>query len=144
MRARFLLLVAPLVGCYSFRDTPSGVRPPVGPIVRLQLTDEGRVAVKPMAGPGVDQLQGVMASSDTGAYVVHVTSVRRDGNDEHWTGETLTIPAVDVARVSVRRFDAFKTTVASGALIAAGALIRFGSSDTFASARGGGTSGAGR
>src|SRR4051812_15994513 len=100
-----LLLVS--TACYSYRQIPAGTPPPIGQRLQVQLTDEGRIAVRPMAGPGVDRIEGMLDSA-SGPLVIRVSSVRRDGTDEHWTGEPLVIPVANVSSMSVRRFDALR------------------------------------
>jgi hypothetical protein len=138
----FLLLAA--AGCYSYRQIPTGAPLPVGTPLQVQLTDEGRVAVKPMAGAGVDRVEGIVDSEPGPSIVMRVSAVRRDGNDEHWTGEPLVIPTANVASAGVRRFDLLRTTLLGVGFVALASVVRTNGLDDITGGKrssGGSTSG---
>jgi hypothetical protein len=143
MKLNFLWVL--LAGaCYSYRPIPSGAQPPIGPQLQLQLTDEGRVAVKAMAGPGVDRVEGVLDSASGQSFVMRVSAVRRDGSNEHWTGEPLVIPVSTVSSVGIRRFDLLRTVGLGVGFVALASVVRFNGLDDIISGgkgSGGSTSG---
>jgi hypothetical protein len=144
MKSSFFVLLVVAAGCYSYRPIPTGAPLPVGRQIELQLTDEGRVAVKPMAGSGVDQVRGVVDSSGGPSIVMRVSAVRRDGNDEHWTGEPLVIPMANVSGVGVRRFDLLRTTLLGVGFVALASVVRTNGLDDITGGKrssGGSTSG---
>src|SRR4051812_48534798 len=80
--------------CYDYRAfTPAVV--PAGEEIRVDLTDQGRVDVAPLAGVGVDRIDGTVESAADSSLILRVAGVRRKGIDESWTGERLRIARQD-------------------------------------------------
>jgi hypothetical protein len=123
-------------GCFRYRDAPIRTAVPAGESVRVALTDAGRVNVAPMAGEGVDQIDGIVDVFSPDSVVLRVTSVRRRDVPETWTRERLRVAVNDVRTISVRRFDPIRTTLLVGGVLLAGTAVRLGTSDSFFGGRG--------
>ena len=123
-------------GCFRYRSAPANTPVPSGEQVRLELTDAGRVNVAPMAGEGVDQIDGIVDLFSADSVILRVTSVRRRDIPESWTRERLRVAANDVRAMSVRRFDPLRTTLFVGGAVLAASAVRFGTTEGFFGGRG--------
>jgi hypothetical protein len=144
VQIRFAVASVLLAGCFHYE--PSATPVPAGREVRLDLTDAGRVAVAPLAGEGVDRIEGVVDSFAPDTIEVRVTSMRRRDVSEMWTREQFKIAARDVSAVSVRRFSPSRTALLTGAVALVAASVRLGTSENFLGGKksGGGSSGGSR
>lgn len=125
-----VLAILPATGCFEYRATP--IAPvPTGQEIRLALTDVGRVAIAPLAGEGIDRIDGIVDVSAPDSIAVRVKSVRRRDVPETWTRERLAVASRDVASVSVKHFSPLRTALVVGGLALAGSTIRLGTSDSF-------------
>ena len=129
-------------GCFEYRSTPVGPVP-AGQEIRLSLTDVGRVAIAPMAGEGIDRIDGIVDASVADSIAVRVKAVRRRDVPETWTHERLAVSSRDVASVSVRHFSPWRTAVVVGAIALVGTTVRLGTSDSFFGGRKGSGSSSG-
>ena len=121
--------VVMLTGCFQYRAADPRVVVPAGQAVRLELTDMGRVAVAPMAGEGVEQIDGIVESYAPESVALRVTALRRRSETETWTKERLQIAGQDIRTLSVKKFSTARTAVLVGAAILAGTTIRLGGFD---------------
>lgn len=124
-----------LVGCFQYNTAAPGTVVPAGQSVRLDLTDAGRVAVAPLAGEGVDRIQGIVAVAAADTIELQVTSLRRREISETWTRERLKVAARDVSQVSVRRFSPARTALLVGGIVLGASTVRLGTSDSFLGGR---------
>src|SRR3954470_19681365 len=117
-------------GCYEYRAfTPAAV--PAGEEVRVDLTDQGRVSVTPLAGAGVDRIDGTVETTADSSLILRVAAVRRHGVDETWTGERLRIARQDVEQIATKHFSALHTAELIGVAALAATTIKFGSESPF-------------
>jgi hypothetical protein len=127
--------VALATGCFQYNTTAPGTAVPAGQSVRLDLTDAGRVAVAPMAGEGVDRIDGIVDVIQSDTIQLQVTSLRRRDITESWTRERLKVAARDVTQVSERRFSPTRTALLVGAIALGATTVRLGTSDSFLGGR---------
>lgn len=105
-------------GCFSYVQAPNG-GPPVGREVRVTLTDAGSLSAAATVGPRVVALNGRLTASTDSALTLAVTStVKRNGVEDPWNGESVSVRREYVARTEERRLSRGRT-VAAGALLAA-------------------------
>ena len=141
-RPVLLLAAAAVAGCYSYTPilaTPEDVSTPV----RLHLTDAGSVALAPLIGPQVEDVDGrLISAADTVFELAMLQTDDRRGVETPWRGERVTFPRSAVASVQRRTLDKARSwgLAAVGAvavaLVARSANILGGSGT-----RSGGTSG---
>ena len=120
-----------LASCFQYNTTAPGTVVAAGQSVRLDLTDAGRVDVAPMAGAGVDRIEGIVDAFESDTIRLQVTALRRRDIPESWTRERLKVAARDVSQVSVRRFSPTRTALLAGAIVVGASSFRFGTSDSF-------------
>jgi len=132
--------VPALAGCYTQRPLTATI-PSVGTDVVALLTDSGTVAMGNLLGPGVTEVEGVVAEADANSWRLLMTRVdQRGGISTLWNREPVTFPRYAITGVTVRRLDKKRSWIAAGvmtatALIAARAFGAFsitseGGSDT--------------
>jgi hypothetical protein len=132
-------MTALFAACFQYNTTAPGTVVPAGQSVRLDLTDAGRVAVAPMAGEGVDRIEGIVDIVQSDTIQLQVTSLRRRDIAESWTRERLKVAARDVTQVSQRRFSPTRTALLIGAIALGASTVRLGTSDSFLGGRKSGT-----
>jgi hypothetical protein len=114
-----------VTSCYDYRPLAPAVVP-AGEDVRLDLTDQGRINVAPMAGAGVDRVDGTVEQMADSSLVLRVAAVRRRGIDESWMGERLRIARQDVEMMSVKQFSPWRTAGIVGAVALAATTVVVG------------------
>jgi hypothetical protein len=125
MRTVIIIVAAVLSsGCYEYLPAPSsGNGGLYGRRINLTLTDMGSAALAQQIGPQNDAIRGALLADTANALLVSVNSVRnRNGIEQDWRGERLTVPVQFVDRVEQRSFSKRKTVLAS---IATGAALFF-------------------
>lgn len=115
--AGVVALVALFSGCY--RDVPVDASgPPPGVRANLVLSDAGTVEMARWVGPRAVVIEGDVVSADADGVRLAVRRLeRRDGVEEFWKGEEVTVPRTAVATYTERRLSRSRT-----ALVAAGAF----------------------
>lgn len=117
-----LLAGSTLSGCYTQRPLTAPV-PPAGTDVVALLTDSGTVAMGSQLGPGVTEVEGVVAEADGNSWRLLMTRVdQRGGTSTPWNREPVTFPRYALTAVTVRRLDKKRSWIAAG-VITATALI---------------------
>lgn len=113
-----LFLIGTL-GCFSYVRSPTP-EPTGGQEVRAELTDNGTVDMARVVGPGVTALRGNVAGMTSDSLSLRMTSVeKRNGSEEFWAGEMVTVPTSEVARLSVRKLSPGRTALFVSALVGA-------------------------
>ena len=107
-------LAGPTTACYrTVPVTPGAVAP--GMQLRLDLNDDGRVALRDSVGPSAAQIEGAAQQRTDSGYVVSVAGVRYlNGQHNRWSGEQLLVRASLVQRASERRFSRSRTALVVG------------------------------
>jgi hypothetical protein len=124
-----------LAGCYTLE--PARVTAfPVGAVIALDITDQGRAVLGGSIGPEVGQIEGRLVSMDTSEYVLQVTGIRfLRGGEQAWTGEVVHVRSEYVSARYERRFSTVRSVllgaVAVGAIaaVAAEGLSGLGTGD---------------
>ena len=104
MRAYLLITAAYLTtACYNYQPLTTATPEP-GTYMAAMLTDSGSQDLARYLGPNVSVVRGrYLGESDRG-LLVSVSSVEMKQGDEHpWAGETVTLPANEIADLQVRR-----------------------------------------
>lgn len=120
--ARFVRLVvglAPvaLMGCYTYTYTP--VTPAPGTRLSLALNDIGRASLLNNVGPEVASVEGELVSTADSQYVLRVNrTIGFRGQENRWSGESVTVRFGYVGMVRERRFSPQRTAVAAAGLTA--------------------------
>jgi hypothetical protein len=113
-----------------------------GATARVTLTDRGSVELASALGPRGELLEGrVVESADSALTLSVSTVVRRNGVEESWTGERLSIPQRYVASTTMPRVSTWRSLLLAGGVVAglaAIAAIIQGSNDNLVKGPGGG------
>lgn len=113
-----------LSGCYEYALPRGTATPAPGREVRVALTDMGTATLAPAVGPGVTSLDGRLVSADDSALTVAVEStVKRNGLEDLWKGENVSVPRTQVASLQERSFSRSKTAVVAGIAVGLGAIF---------------------
>ncbi len=117
-------LTAALVGvlhlctaCFTY--VPAGPAPAAGAPVRLELSDEGRVAHAATIGPGILRVDGRLRAVDGNRYTVDVSNVTPiRGQALPVSDISVTLGPRDVTDVRVRALSRRRTAITVGAAVA--------------------------
>jgi hypothetical protein len=115
MRLRPAAALASLLlpACYGYFP-PRAATPVPGRRVSLELTGTGAVMLGPTIGASATAIDGLLLPSPDSAFVVSVLVVRRrNGRDEDWKGERVTVPRTLVEQLTERHFSAGRTVLFS-------------------------------
>lgn len=109
--------------CYQynqFQPTQSAL----GKAVRVQLTDAGTTHVASLVGPGADYLDGNLASLTDSTYTISLADLgRRNGTEETWKGEAISLSRSDVESIGVRKASGGKSAALAAALVSGAVLV---------------------
>ncbi|HJQ12616.1 MAG TPA: hypothetical protein VJ840_16405 [Gemmatimonadaceae bacterium] len=124
MKKKFVIaFVAVCSGCYqyaAFQPTPTTV----GKVVRVQLTDAGTARIAPLVGPGAGYVEGNLSSLTDSSYSIALAALgRRNGTEEAWKGEQVTLSHSDVGSIQLRKASAGKSAALTAALVSGAALV---------------------
>lgn len=112
-----LVLAAVLAGCHSFE--PLQTAPKVEEQARVRLNDVGAAMMAPILGPGVTGVRGRIVASDSASVRVAVVAVTdRDGLENAWLGENVTLPRQHIAGYDQRELSPFKSTLVALGILA--------------------------
>ena len=115
----------------------------VGQAVRVQLTDAGTAHVAALVGPGADYLDGNLATLTDSSYTLSLMALgRRNGSEEGWKGEQVTVSRNEVSSIQLRKAAPGKSAALTAMLLGGAALVArsIGAGQGAATARGSGTS----
>src|SRR5690242_6596902 len=102
--------------CYSY--APVETTPSPGAQVALEVTDEGRVALRDKIGPGVVRLEGTLAGVEGGELLVDADAVRQvRGYISDLGGVRVRLPRQYVTRIDERRLSRTKTLLVAGSIV---------------------------
>ncbi|MCA0377042.1 MAG: hypothetical protein LCH84_15430 [Gemmatimonadetes bacterium] len=118
-RAAAVVAMAGLVaGCYATHPV-AGTAVPLGNVVVLTVTDQGRAVLEPQMGPSIESIEGRLTARDSASYTLSVTATQLlRGGQQVWTGERIRIRSEHVALVSEKKFSRSRTAIVSAATIA--------------------------
>jgi hypothetical protein len=112
-----------LHACYEYKPLETQT-PPVGDMIALQITDQGRIDLAERFGPGLAEIQGRVVANQGNEYVVNVFRVSQlNGETAAWSGEVTHINRTVVGMVKGRQLSPVRTTLlAVGGAVAVGYL----------------------
>lgn len=117
------------MGCYSYVRSPAPA-PPLGREVQVELTDPGVVEIAHLVGPNVTMLRGRVTGGTEDSLVLAMQSVtKRNGTEEYWVGEPITVSRSRIATIGVRKVSAWRTglfvgVLATGVIAVGTAIVR--------------------
>lgn len=116
--AAVLAMAGMVAGCYATHPV-AGTAVPVGNVVVLTVTDQGRAALVDQMGPSIERLEGRLVSRDSAGYTLSMTAVHLlRGGQQVWTGERIRIQTEHVALVSEKKFSTSRTALITAATVA--------------------------
>ena len=117
MTRRWLGLMIALAGCYTYRPV-AAPGPDPGARVTAGLTRDGGLAMLPLLGPDVAEVQGRVVSADLDTLRVSLVSITSQrGIPTSWRGEEVPLPRTRLSYLGERRL-----AVGGTALLSAGVL----------------------
>ena len=124
MNKIFVIAAVAMCGaCYRytpFQPTTSTM----GQAVRVTLTDAGTNHVASLVGPGAAYLDGNLASLTDSAYVISLSDLgRRNGTEETWKGEQVTVSRTEVSSIELRKAAPGRSAALTAALVGGAALV---------------------
>lgn len=125
------LLLLSLGACHTTR--PMDRIPGANEEARLRLSDLGAASMAPVIGPGITGLRGTILAMDSAAVRMSVVAVvDREGLENRWLGEQVTIKREFITGYDQRELSSFKTAlvvVGIGAGMYALAAVASGGTD---------------
>lgn len=116
--AAVIAMMGMVAGCYATHPV-AGTAVPVGNVIILTVTDQGRAALVDQMGPSIASVEGRLVARDSAAYTLAMQSVHLlRGGEQVWTGERVRIRSEHVASVSEKKFSRSRTALVSAATIA--------------------------
>jgi hypothetical protein len=124
MKKLFVIAVLALCGaCYQYAAFQPA-QSTLGQAVRVQLTDAGTAHVAALVGPGAAYLDGNLASLTDSAYTIALADLgRRNGTEETWKGEQVTVTRAEVASIQLRKAAPGRSAALTAALVGGAALV---------------------
>jgi hypothetical protein len=117
-----LAFAVALAGCYHYTPV-TAVSAPEGVRIQVLLTDQGTVDVARWVGPSAEIIEGEVMRQDGAELTLAVRRVqRRNGVEEFWKGEPVSIPRAAVASVGRRQLSWTRTALVSAGF-AAGVFV---------------------
>ena len=128
------LLLIGATACYSLE--PMSTVPGPNAEARIRLTDLGAAMMAPTLGAGVTAVRGrVLAIDSASVRLSVVAATDRDGLEQTWTGEQVTIPRQHVSGFEKREVSPFRSTLVTigivAAMVAIGGALSGGSDGVF-------------
>ena len=112
-----------LSACYEY-TTFSANQDTLGKAVRVNLSDAGTRHVAAFVGPNADYVDGNLAALTDTTYTLSLTDLgRRNGTEESWKGEPLTLARADVNSIALRKASAARSAGLTGLLVGGAFLV---------------------
>ena len=123
MKTHLVLSAVLLTACYEYSAfTPT--QNTIGKAVRVQLTDAGTSRVAAFVGPNANYLDGNLSTLTDTTYTLSLTDLgRRNGTEESWKGEPLTLARADVNSITLRKASAGRSAALTGLLMGGAFLV---------------------
>ncbi|MHB1071870.1 MAG: hypothetical protein ACYC3Q_03500 [Gemmatimonadaceae bacterium] len=113
-----------LAGCYTTRRVSPEHASPAQP-VRLWVGMGGAAALVPAVGPGVSQMEGEVLSRDDSMVTLRLQRLtRRDGGEETFAGDPVSIRLSAIDSAFTRRLDRRRSLLLGGGVVAGAWLVR--------------------
>lgn len=130
-----------LCGCYVTVPLAT-TAPDPGTRVHVQLTDDGSGELARYLGPNVMSVDGRLLQSTDTAVAVSVSEVaKRDGDEQFWKGESVSLPRGAIATVQQKKLSTWRSGLIAGLLVAGVFAIKGISGDATGAPSSGGTGG---
>jgi hypothetical protein len=124
VNSRIVVAALLLCGCYTYRNTAVGDAVIMAP-VRVELTEEGSQEITGQVGPRGSALEGVLTGRSDSSLIFGVTALtRRNGVEETWHGERVSVPISLVSRIQLRKFSRLNTALLFAGIFAGGLLVK--------------------
>jgi hypothetical protein len=118
-----LLLMLFAASCFEYGGSPRD-HIGVGHDVRVTLTPDARTTLASRVGAQVRAVNGIVRSADSsGMQLALSRTTLLDGTEASWNGDTVTIPAADIAGVEQRKMSAPKTALVIGIIAGVTAIL---------------------
>ncbi len=125
MRTRVFAAVVVVACSACYKYVPVEVSgPPPGARANVVLSDEGTVEMARWVGPGTRAIEGEVVSADANGLTLAVRRIeKRNGIEEFWKGESVTIPRGAVSTFTERRLSRSRTAMFGAGIVAAAFVI---------------------
>jgi hypothetical protein len=136
--AWYVATTAALIGCYKW--TPlEAADPAPGTRIAVELTPVGSDTLARFVGPNATGIEGRVVQATGSDLLLAVSVVRkRNGGEEFWKGEMVSIPQATISGLRQRRLAAGRTALFAGAVAALGATVGVAASSGGSGGGGGG------
>ncbi len=113
MRPALFAIVLLSSGCYTYQHVDTAAAPATA-VARVELTDQGSVALTQSLGESVTYVEGPVTQNAGSLLEISVTSLRRRGSNLMfgWPGDRISIPSSNIRDVSLRTMNRGRTTAA--------------------------------
>jgi hypothetical protein len=119
----WVTMLGGLTGCYKYTPLTT-TRPVVGARIAVDLTSTGTDTLARFVGPNVVAIEGRVDEATDSALLLAVSLVRkRNGEEDFWKGETVSIPRTAVSGLRQRRLATGRTLLVAGAVAAISATV---------------------
>jgi hypothetical protein len=117
--ASALLVAMALNAAACYVDKPLATTPAPGQQVSLMVSDQGRVALGPQLGAGVNVVEGRLTAVEGDTYLVNVSRVRPiSGPVTNWSGEQVRIDRSHIAVFQERKLSRTRSLLVAGIVVA--------------------------
>jgi hypothetical protein len=116
---RRMLPFASLLMCGCYVTVPlASTSPGPGTRLHVQLTDTGSGTLARYLGPNVVSVDGRLLQSTDTAMALSVNTVgMRDGDEQYWKGETVSLPKGAIATVQQKKLSTWRSGLLASAFI---------------------------
>lgn len=112
-----VVLLLALGACHSL--VPLERAPVVDDEARVRLTELGAATMAPILGPGVTGVRGRIVSADSALMRLSVVAVTdRDGIENTWLGEQVTVPRQHIAGYDKRELSPVRSAAVGAGILA--------------------------
>ena len=123
MKTHLVLSAVLLTACYEYSAfNPTGDT--LGKAVRVELSGGGTDRIARFVGPNAEYLDGNLAAMTDTTYTLSLADLgRRNGTEELWKGEPLTLTKADVNSIALRKSSGTRSAALTGLLLGGAFLV---------------------
>lgn len=130
-----------LCGCYVTVPLAT-TSPGAGTRVHVQLTDTGSGELARYLGPNVVSVDGRLLQATDSNMALSVNTVgMRDGDEQYWKGEAVSLPKVAIATVQQKKLSRWRSGLLASAFLVGVVAIKGATGSSSGAPSGGGTGG---
>jgi hypothetical protein len=123
MKPHLVLSAVLLSACYEY-SAFNPTQDTLGKAVRVQLRGAGTDNVARFVGPNAEYLDGNLAAMTDTTYTLSLADLgRRNGTEELWKGEPLTLSKADVNSIALRKASGTRSAGLAGLLLGGAFLV---------------------